>query len=159
MPNWIRICRPVWCLINADITRTHTRLTALFPGLPRWAGTRKVKRIWILLKQETVSGSGMRWDICKSAPNPRQITTPAPHHSVFYRPYALPAAQPTQSKHWSTMTIVEVKALSDIYPLMRVPLSSIFSTPPSSMQRTAFLIYSWPCIDGAKDFASCSKMS
>jgi len=25
---------------------------------------------------------------------------PAPHHSVFYRPHALPAAQPTASKHW-----------------------------------------------------------
>jgi len=37
---------------------THTRLTALFPGLPRWAGTRNIKPIWILLKQETVSGSG-----------------------------------------------------------------------------------------------------
>jgi len=24
----------------------------------------------------------------------------APHHSVFYRPDALPAAQPTASKHW-----------------------------------------------------------
>jgi len=31
----------------------------------------------------------------------RQITMPAPHHSVFYRPDALPAAQPTASKHWS----------------------------------------------------------
>ena len=79
---------------------THTRLTALFPGLPRWAGTRKVKPIWILLKQETVSGSGISWNICKSAPHSRQITTPAPHHSVFYRPDALPAAQPTASKHW-----------------------------------------------------------
>jgi len=26
-------------------------------------------------------------------------TTPAPHHSVFYRPDALPAAQPTATKH------------------------------------------------------------
>ena len=26
-------------------THTHTHLTALFPGLPRWAGTRKVKPI------------------------------------------------------------------------------------------------------------------
>jgi len=34
---------------------------------------------------------------CKSAPCSRQITTPAPHHSVFYRPDALPAAQPTTS--------------------------------------------------------------
>ena len=38
-------------------THTHTRLTALCPGLPGWAGTRKVKPIWILLKQETMSGS------------------------------------------------------------------------------------------------------
>ena len=59
------------------------------------AGTRKVKPIWILLKQETVSGSGINWAICKSAPHSRQITTPAPYHSVFYRPDALPAAQPT----------------------------------------------------------------
>ena len=65
---------------------------ALFPGLPGWVGTRKVKPIWILLKQETVSGSGISWAICKSAPGSRQITTPAPHHSVFYRLDALPAA-------------------------------------------------------------------
>ena len=37
--------------------------------------------------------------ICKSAPCSRQITTPASHHSVSYRPDALPAAQPTASKH------------------------------------------------------------
>ena len=79
---------------------THTRLTALCLGLPRWAGTRKVKPIWILLKQETVSGSGISWAICKPAPRSRQLTTQAPHHSVFYRPDALPAAQPTASKHW-----------------------------------------------------------
>ena len=83
-------------------THTHTRLTAPFPGLPGWASTRKVKPIWILLKQERVSGSGIRWDICKSAPRCRQIglTTPAPYRSVFYRPDALPATQPTASEHW-----------------------------------------------------------
>ena len=64
-------------------THTHTRLTALYPGLPGWAGTRKVKPIWILLKQETVSGSGINWAICKSAHRSREITMPAPHHSVF----------------------------------------------------------------------------
>jgi len=32
-------------------TYTHTRLTALLLGLPGSAGTRKVKPIWILLKQ------------------------------------------------------------------------------------------------------------
>jgi len=39
----------------------HIRLTALCPELPRWACTRKVKPIWILLKQATVSGSGISW--------------------------------------------------------------------------------------------------
>jgi len=38
-----------------------------------------------------VSGSGISWAICKSALSSRQITMPAPHHSVFYRPDALPA--------------------------------------------------------------------
>ena len=83
---------------------THTRLTALCPGLPRWAGTRKVKPIWILLMQETVSGSGISCAIYKSASRSRQITMPAPHHSVFYRPDALPAAQPTASKHWRDLS-------------------------------------------------------
>jgi len=46
-------------------TNTHTRLTAFFPGLPRWASARKVRPIWILLKQETVSLSGISWAICK----------------------------------------------------------------------------------------------
>jgi len=66
----------------------NTRLMALCPGLPRSAGTRKVKPIWILLKQVTVSGSGISWSIRKYAPRSRQTTTPAPHHSVFYRPDA-----------------------------------------------------------------------
>jgi len=86
------------CFLNKIThTHTHTRLTAHYPGLPGWAGTRKVKPIWILLKQETVSGSGISWAVCKSAPRSRQIATPAPHHSVFHRPDALPAAQPTAS--------------------------------------------------------------
>jgi len=78
---------------------TYTCLTTLCPGLPGWVGTRMVKPIWILLKQATVSGSGISWAICKSAPRSRQITMPAPHYSVFYRPDVFPAAQPTASKH------------------------------------------------------------
>ena len=60
-----------------------------------------VKPIWILLNQETVSGSGISWAICKSASRSGQITMPVPHQSkFFYRPDALPAAQATASKHW-----------------------------------------------------------
>ena len=47
-----------------------------------------------------MSGSDISWTICKSAPRSRQTTMPAPHHSVFYRPDALPVAQPKVSKHW-----------------------------------------------------------
>ena len=80
---------------------------AFCPGLPGWAGTRKVKPIWILLKQDTVSGSGISWAICKSAPRSRQTTRPAPQHSVFYRLDARPATQPTVSKlKWTQLTSV-----------------------------------------------------
>jgi len=82
------------------ITCLHA-YTHLFNGpFSGWAGTRKEKPVWILLKQETLSGSGVSWAICKSAPSSRQITMPARHHSVFYMPDALSAAQPTASKHW-----------------------------------------------------------
>jgi len=64
--------------------RIHTHpFNGPFSGLPGWAGSRKVKPIWILQKQETVSGSGISRTICKSAPRSRQITTPAPHHSFL----------------------------------------------------------------------------
>ena len=144
------------------MTHTHTCLTALCPGPSGWAGTRKVKPIRNLLKQETLSDSGIRWTTCKSAPRSRQKpcqhptnhflqtgchlsgttwvsryqkgntnldfteardselqwhhmdhmqvctslqseTMPAPDHSVFYRLDALPATQPTASKHWLKM--------------------------------------------------------
>ena len=98
-------------LILCCITYTLTHaFNGPFPGLPGWAGTRKVTPIWIFVKQETVSGSGISWTICKSAPRSRQITTPAPHYSVFYRPDALPVAQPTASKHWRLHHLITEKS-------------------------------------------------
>jgi len=47
-----------------------------------------------------VSGNSISWTICKSAPRPRQTTMPAPYHSVFYMPDALPATQLAASNHW-----------------------------------------------------------
>jgi len=38
--------------------------------------------------------------VCTSS----QTATPTSHHSVFYRPDALPATQPTASKHWTPMS-------------------------------------------------------
>jgi len=54
--------------------------------------------IWILLKQDTVSGSVISWTICKCAPRCRQMTMPAPHHSIFTgRMPFLPPNQQRQS--------------------------------------------------------------
>ena len=79
------------------ITHTHTRLTALFPGLPGWAGTRKVKRIWISLKQETVSGSGISWAMCKSAPRSRQTDNHARTPPLSFLLAGCPSCRPTNS--------------------------------------------------------------
>ena len=43
-----------------------------------------------------MSGSGISWAICKSAPCSRQITTPAPHRSVFLQA-GCPSCRPTNS--------------------------------------------------------------
>jgi len=53
------------------------------------------EQIWILLKQETVSGSVISWAICKSAPLPRQITVLAPTTQFFTgrMPFRLPNQQ------------------------------------------------------------------
>jgi len=83
-------------LTRSHGNHTHIHSTALWPGLPGWASTRKVKPIWILLKKETMSGSGIRWAICKSATRSRR--QPSQHPTT--KDFLLPAAQPKASKHW-----------------------------------------------------------
>ena len=90
---------------------THS-FSGPFSGTTRVSLYQKGKSIWILLKQETMSGSGISWAICKPASRFRPITLLAPHHSVFYRPDALPAAQPTASKHWRQYPIVKLAELA-----------------------------------------------
>jgi len=91
-------------------TGTHAHLTAFFPGLPGWASIRKVKPVWFLLKQETVSGSGISWAVCKSKPRSRQITMPAPYRSVFLQA-GCPSCRPTDS----------VKTLKALLPTGTLP--------------------------------------
>ena len=88
-------------------THTHTRTHAhthpfngLLSGTTQMSQYQKGRTIWILLKQETVSGSGISWAICKSAP----CSTPAPHHLVFLQA-GCPSCRPTNS----------VKALNILY--------------------------------------------
>ena len=68
----------------------------LLLGLLRWAGTRKVKPIWILLKQEKASGSSISLQT-----NNHTSTLPL----SFYRPDALSAAKPT----WLKLFVVELR--------------------------------------------------
>jgi len=67
-------------------THTHTHpFNGPLSGTTRVSWYQKGKKpIRFLLKQDTASGSGISWAVCKSAPRSRQITTPAPHHSVFF---------------------------------------------------------------------------
>ena len=82
---------------------THTRLTALCPGLPRWAGTRKVKTN---LGFTEARDSEWQWNqlghmqLCISLQTDNHTSTPGFTPLRSYRPDALPAAQSTVSKHW-----------------------------------------------------------
>ena len=74
----------MWNKITSPSPYIHTHpFNGHFSGTTQVSRYQKGKPIWILLKQETVSGSGISWAICKSTPCSRQTTTPAPHHSVF----------------------------------------------------------------------------
>ena len=75
-------------------THTHTHpFNGPLSRTIRVSRYQKGKPIWILLKQETVSGSGIS---CTSLQTDNHASTQALR---FYRPDALPAAQPTASKH------------------------------------------------------------
>jgi len=82
-------------LVGICHTHTHTQpFNGPLSRTTRVSRYQKGKPIWILLKQETVSG--ISWAICKSAPRSRQITTSAPHHSVFLQA-GCPSCHPTNS--------------------------------------------------------------
>jgi len=89
---------------------THARTQPFYsplgfcPGLPRWAGTRKVKPG--RLNESGFAGARdgeWQWhqlghmQICTLTQTHNQSSIPP---LSFYRPDALPAAQPTASKHW-----------------------------------------------------------
>jgi len=72
---------------HAFTHNTHTHVL-LCPGLPGWAGTRTNLDFTEARDSEWQWHQMGRMQICTT---PRQITMPVAHHSVFYRPYALPA--------------------------------------------------------------------
>ena len=86
---------------NHTNTHTHTHpFNGPFSGTTRVGRYQKGKTNLDFTEARDSEWQWHQLGICKSAPRSRQITMPASHHSVFYRPDALPAAQPTVSKHW-----------------------------------------------------------
>ena len=94
--QWRKSVFAVTCTHTHSHTHTHP-FNGLFSGTTWVSRYQKGKTN---LKQETVSGSGISWAICKSALRSRQITTPAPHHSVFFTG-RMPFLPPNQ-QHQST---------------------------------------------------------
>jgi len=83
-------------ITESATTSHHNHFTALLPGPPRWAGARRE-----LLVQGKID-RGRRTDHPQLRATPSGLTSAHVHHPplFFYRPDALPAAQPTASKHW-----------------------------------------------------------
>jgi len=74
---------PPFIIIKHTHTHNILRPSLILSGTTRVSWHQKGKTNLDLLQQETVSGSGISSAICKSAPSPRYITSPASHHSVF----------------------------------------------------------------------------
>ena len=106
---WTRVKMATLNVSPAD-DHTFTALhpfNGIFPGQSGSDGTRKVNHSGFYWSKRWWGGSGISWTICKSfAPHSRQKTKPVPHHFSFYRPDAVPAAQPTASKHWRQVILL-----------------------------------------------------
>ena len=101
-------------VVNCKLLLLH-----LFNGLfswTTWVSWYQKGKTSLDLNEARVDGvlgcSGIRWTICKqSASCCRQIATPTPYHSIFYRLDTLPDALSTMSKHWSTVNFVNYKII------------------------------------------------
>jgi len=86
-------------------TAHHNRFTALFPGPPGWAGARRE------LLDFMVQGEINRGRHNDHPAGRQSIWTnqcPPPLYPIFfYGPDALPAAEPTVSKHWRPVEQME----------------------------------------------------
>jgi len=80
----------------------YNHFTALFPGPPGWAGARR--ELLDFMVQGKIN-RGRYSELLAGRHSIRTNQCPAPPLPCFYRPDALPAAQPTMSKHWRQQKI------------------------------------------------------
>ena len=134
--------------ITVSSRHTHTRLMAVCPRVSGWAGTRKVKPTWILLKQETVSGSGISWAICKSATHSRLAYGPADAiatHCLLLQgkgsPYSI-----TECRVPEPILVLGSQPAGDVShkPGGRLPLlSARLAVTPATLKRAATNFAAW----------------
>ena len=92
-----QICWLAYPMTNLLTTPHHSRFTALFPGPRRWAGARR--ELLDFMVQGTIN-RGRHTDHPAGRHSIRTNQCPPPPSPIFYRPDALPAAQPIVPKHW-----------------------------------------------------------
>jgi len=103
-------------VIQSYYTHTHP-FDCPLSGTTRVSWYQKGKTNLDLLKQETVSGSGISWVMCKSAPRSRQITTPASHQA------GCPSCRQTNSVR--ALKAKALKAVLQSYYLHKMNVSPI----------------------------------
>ena len=104
---------------------THTHLfNSPFSGATRVSRYQKGKTN-LDFTEETVRGSGISWDICKPASRSRQITMPAPHHSVCPSCHQTNSVKaPKAHKHNSQQTPNRLRGLSNyVYDISPVSVN------------------------------------
>jgi len=82
--------------------------------------TRKVKTNLDLLEQEIVSGSGICWAICKSAPHPRQ---PRQHPTTQFFTGRMPFLLPNQQHQSTEGDVVTMRTIIVDFTIFCPPLT------------------------------------
>jgi len=82
--------------MSLGVSRTHTHLTALCPGLPGWAGTRKAKPIWIITEARDSEWQWHQLDrmqVCTSLQTDNHANTPSLSFFTGWMPFLPPNQQ------------------------------------------------------------------
>ena len=142
--------------VDLSYTHTHTRLTALCPGLPRWASTRKVKPVWILLKHETASGSGISWaimQVCTSLQTDNHTSIPP---LLCFLQAGCPSCHPTNSVKACLCLTVVAKLFHTCGPV----IVKLLSPRVVRVRGTASALWRWgrPELRWCCKFAMCGTV-
>ena len=89
--------KPFYCTVCNKRFTFYNHFTALFPGPPGWAGGRRELLDFVV---QGMINRGRYTDHLDGHHSIRTKQCPPPPSPIFYRPDALPATQPTVSKHW-----------------------------------------------------------